>query len=155
MLTIQFLCPHCSQPASAEFEQLPEVIRCARCEWERTNSPADPQTPACPICGCDDMWRQKNFPQGVGLSMVVLAASLSTWAWWQYEPVWALGILLFFALIDWLLYMFMPDVLVCYRCRARISGMPDEAAVPKFDLEIQERYRQQAIVTAKNEKSTR
>lgn len=100
---------------------------------------------SCPVCGCDDMWRQKNFPQSIGLFMVGLAMALSTWAWMRYEPVWALGILLFFALIDWVLYIVMPDVLVCYRCRARISGLPNEAIVPKFDLEIQERYRQEEI----------
>ncbi|MFN0199753.1 MAG: hypothetical protein ACKVT0_23615 [Planctomycetaceae bacterium] len=155
MMHIQFLCPHCSQPVTAESEQWLDVIRCSHCQWERIVPAADGQLQGCPVCGCDDLWRQKNFPQGLGLSMVALAALLSTWAWWLYEPVWALGILLFFALIDWGLYMFMPDVLVCYRCRTRLSGMPDEATVPKFDLEIQERYRQQAIVAAKNEQTIR
>lgn len=142
MTYIQFICPRCANGSGVELTHETDRLTCPNCDWEQLQSVS---TAACPVCGCDDMWRQKNFSQALGLTMVALAAGLSTIAWWYYEPVWALGILLFFALIDWVLYMVMPDVLVCYRCRSRISGLPEEAEVPKFNLEVQERYRQEAI----------
>ncbi len=77
--------------------------------------------------------------------MVGLGIILSTIAWSQHMPATALGILMFFALVDMLLYWFMGDMLVCYRCRARHRKMPIGEDHPNFDLEISERYRQQEL----------
>lgn len=65
---------------------------------------------------------------------------LSTIAWAWHEPIWALGILMAFALVDLLLYTFMSDMLVCYRCRARHRKTDlDDNHIP-FNLELNERY---------------
>jgi hypothetical protein len=98
----------------------------------------------CLVCGCDDLWRQKDFPQRVGLAMVALGAVLSTIAWAYHLPATALGILLGFALVDLLLFTFMKDVLVCYRCHARYRDVPFRDDHPRFNLETAERYRQEA-----------
>ena len=45
-----------------------------------------------------------------------------------------------FALIDLLLYTFMSDMLVCYRCRARHRQSPMHDEHPAFNLELNERY---------------
>jgi hypothetical protein len=89
------------------------------------------------------LWRQKDFPQKLGLAMVALGAILSTIAFSLYLPLTALGVLLFFALVDLLLFIFMKDILVCYACHARyrIAELPDDH--PRFSLEIAERYRQE------------
>jgi hypothetical protein len=55
-----------------------------------------------------------------------------------------LGILLAFAAADLILFAVMPDVLVCYRCRARYSRR-DASEYPAFDHETAERYRQADI----------
>jgi hypothetical protein len=60
-------------------------------------------------------------------------------------PLWSIGILLFFAFIDLLLYLFMPDVLVCYRCGARHGGSAGVDQIEYFNLETSERYRQEKI----------
>ena len=74
------------------------------------------------------------------MGFVAAGAILSTIAWARHEPNWAIGILMFFALIDLLLYAWMKDMLVCYRCRARHRRTPlDEAHIP-FNLELNERY---------------
>ena len=80
--------------------------------------------------------------------MVGAGALLSTIAWANYWPKTAIGILMIFAFIDLLLYLFMPDVLVCYQCHAR--HRPDKIAEdhPPFDLEKAERYRQEKIRSA-------
>jgi len=44
-----------------------------------------------------------------------------------------------------MLYLFMPDVLVCYRCGARYGGSAKLEEVEYFNLETSERYRQEKI----------
>jgi cytochrome c553 len=96
------------------------------------------------VCGCDDLWRQKDFPQRVGLAMVALGAILSTIAWAYHMPATALGVLLGFALVDLVLFTVMKDVLVCYRCHARYGDVTFRDDQPRFNLETAERYRQEA-----------
>ncbi len=123
-------------------------IRCTGCDWTRSLEPdelGDSPPSHCLICGNNDLWRQKNFPQVIGLTMVAAGATLSSIAWWYHRPVWALGILMAFAAIDLLLYAFMPDVLVCYRCRSRHSSDADLSEHPTFDHETAERYRQEQL----------
>ena len=49
------------------------------------------------------------------------------------------------ALIDMVLYSWMGDMLVCYRCGARHRKSAMDEAHPRFDLETAERYRQQQL----------
>lgn len=65
---------------------------------------------------------------------------MSTVAWANHRPTWALGILMAFALVDLLLYTFMTDMLVCYRCRARHRRTPLDDQHPSFSPELNERY---------------
>lgn len=77
--------------------------------------------------------------------MVILGAVLSSIAWWYHRPLTALGILMGFALLDLVLFVVMPDVLVCYRCRARHRGAGADSEHGGFDHELAERYRQEQL----------
>jgi hypothetical protein len=146
-MQIVFHCPGCEQARRASVAADAETIRCEACAWSRPlrEGDLDQGVPRrCLVCGCGDLWRQKDFPQRLGLAMVALGAVLSTIAWAYHLPVTALGVLLGFALIDLLLFTFMPDVLVCYRCQARFGGANPGENVPRFNLETAERYRQEA-----------
>ncbi|MCA9073571.1 MAG: hypothetical protein KDA93_00960 [Planctomycetaceae bacterium] len=99
---------------------------------------------SCLVCGGRDLWRQKDFPQAIGLSCVAAGAILSLTAWYYYRPILAIGILLTFAALDIILFAVMPDVLVCYRCGARHSG-GDISEHPTFDHQVAERYRQEKM----------
>ncbi len=87
----------------------------------------------------------KDFPPALGLLFVGMGIILSSTAWAFHLPTVALGVLMGFALIDLLLYTFMGDMLVCYRCRARHRRAEMHEEHPKFDLEVAERYRQQEL----------
>jgi hypothetical protein len=76
--------------------------------------------------------------------MVGAGIVLSTIAYALWYPIVSLGILMAFALVDFLLFLFMKDVLVCYRCGARHGGFKP-ASQATFDLEVGERYRQERL----------
>jgi hypothetical protein len=97
----------------------------------------------CLVCPSTELFARKDFPQRLGVGIVVagFAASCVTWAWQLLIPTFA--ILFGTALVDVLLYLLMPECLTCYRCAARYRG----AGGPHggFDLETHERHRQQRI----------
>ena len=70
---------------------------------------------------------------------------LSTVAMAYMQPELSLGILMVFALADMILYAVMPDRLVCYRCHAQYRRLAGMERVGTFNLEVNERYRQEAI----------
>lgn len=96
----------------------------------------------CPKCGCRDLFVRKDFPQKVGLAIVVAAAGgfllLASMPRWFY-----LGALILVSavVIDALLYFFVPKVTVCYRCRSEFRGMPINPRHQPFELSIAEKYR--------------
>lgn len=146
-MRILFQCPSCEHSRLSEVGLESGSLDCEGCHWSREIRPEDlaagrPQR--CLVCGCDDLWRQKDFPQRLGVAMVALGAILSTIAWAYYMPATALGVLLAFALADLVLFVVMQDVLVCYRCHARYRDAILTDDHPRFNLETAERYRQEA-----------
>lgn len=156
---IQFSCPKCLETHSAEIA-LPETgdaassgsasLTCPNCRWERRISPEGTRS-GCVVCGCEDLWRQKDFPPRLGVAIVGLEVILTTIAWAYYMPLVAYGELMVFFLIDSLLFLCLPDALVCYRCHARYHRAADRDTRGAFDLEVHERYRQEGIRLAQRE----
>ena len=144
---VLFICPGCRTTLRTTLTPQETAIGCG-CGWSRplpeAHSP-DATPTECLVCGTADLWRRKDFPQRLGLAIVAIAIVLSTIAVWYDHPFWGLGILMAFALADWLLYILMKDVLVCYRCHARHRPDQLDPDHPRFDLELAERYRQEAI----------
>ncbi len=146
-VALAFCCPKCQATNWLDLITGSEV-RCSKCNWQRSGASDDfsqGKPVRCLVCGCDDLWRQKNFSARLGLVMVGLAILLSTIAYALWQPMLSLGILMVFALIDAVLYLFMRDVSVCYRCGARHSGFEPAARHETFDLEVAERYRQERL----------
>ena len=142
-MQIIFQCPRCETRSDARPQPETAAVSCPACDWERdagNDDFRDGFVSRCRVCGCDDLWRQKDFPPALGVAVVgmgIIFASIAT-AW--YLPEWAIGTLMAFALLDLLLYTFMGDMLVCYRCRARHRGTAMQEEHPAFSLELSERY---------------
>jgi hypothetical protein len=49
------------------------------------------------------------------------------------------------AVFDGLLYLWVADAVVCYRCGAVHRRLPGPATQPPFELGIAERYRQEKL----------
>jgi hypothetical protein len=155
-MQLTFQCPACTQATRTDVPKDGDDLQCVHCQWTRPIRSADfpNETPQrCLVCGCDDLWRQKDFPQWLGVLFVGTGALLSTIAWYYVYPLTAIGILMGFALADMFLYTMMSDVLVCYRCAARYrrANLEDDTRV--FNLETAERYRQESIRLRESERS--
>jgi hypothetical protein len=97
----------------------------------------------CPKCGCRDLFVRKDFPQKLGLGIVV-AAAVAFIALAARPHTFYLGVyvLLGAAVLDAVLYYFVPKVTTCYRCRSDFRGVPLNPEHHAFDLAIAEKYRQ-------------
>ena len=96
----------------------------------------------CPQCNCEDLFIRKDFPQklglfivaGAGIGFLVLAANPHR----VYLGVW---LLVAAVVIDALLYLIVPKITVCYRCRAEFRGVPLNPRHEGFELATAEKYR--------------
>jgi hypothetical protein len=126
-----------------------DAIDCAGGDWRREvteeDLSADGSPRHCQVCGNHDLWRQKDFPQRLGLLCVAAGAVLSSIAWYYYSPLIAFGLLMGLALADMVLFLVMPDVLVCYRCKAKHHAAGPSTGHAAFDHELGERYRQEEL----------
>lgn len=149
-MRITYACPACHATVAVDAVETRSTLACAACGAGIT-VPADafaPGTPPrllrCLVCPSTELFVRKDFPQRVGLAIVVagLAASCVAWAW--RELVLTFAILFGTALVDVVLYLVMPDCLSCYRCGARYRGAGVRGSFGGFDLETHEKHRQQA-----------
>ena len=107
-----------------------------------TRAAAEVPLSNCPACGCRDLFIRKDFPQKLGLAVVILAGVLflilaarpATF----FLGVWVLVVSV---LIDGVLFFFVPKITVCYRCRAEFRGRPLNPAHGPFELAVAEKYR--------------
>jgi hypothetical protein len=142
-----FDCPKCLKSNVADVTAASTAVACRHCGWVKPIASGDiaadsPQK--CLVCGCSDLWRQKDFPQQLGVLIVILGIIGSTIAWALMRPMVAIGVLMAFALVDMVLYAVMRDALACYRCHARYRFVGSSDQHAKFNLELNERYRQEA-----------
>ena len=96
----------------------------------------------CPQCGCHDLFIRKDFPQKLGLSLVVVAGiAFMVLAAWRDTFFIGAVILGASAMVDAMIYMLVGRLTVCYRCRAEFRG-PINPAHQGFELATNEKYRQ-------------
>ena len=149
-MELTFSCPSCG--AVGQLPRLESADRavCHRCGREKslhTEAIDHSRLMACPFCDTTDLYTQKDFPQALGLAIVVVQFAISTVFWYYEMPIATYAILIASALLDWALYPRVPDVTICYRCSSQVrgEGSNPERRLHPFDLAIGERYRQERI----------
>ena len=105
---------------------------------------AQPRLNRCLVCPSTELFVRKNFPQRLGIAIVVVGLAMSCVAWGYRDLFWTFGILFSTALLDVILFFVVPDCLTCYRCGARYTGTDGMSEFGNFNLETHEKYRQQA-----------
>ncbi len=98
-----------------------------------------------PVLTCS----RKDFPQRLGVGLVVFGFIASSIAWANYQVLWTFAILFATALVDLVLYLVMGESLTCYRCHAQYRGFEEIERHGGFNLETHERYRQLAARMSK------
>lgn len=148
MLDIRAECknPDCRSTARVQTTSSgPAELRCTRCSTARPTE-IDPalategRLEECPLCTGREFFVRKDFPQKLGLAVVISAGLLSCIFFYQKQMLWVWAVLGGAVLIDAALYFVTGIVVVCYRCRAEFRGLPYNPAVKPFDLATSEKY---------------
>src|SRR5439155_24095686 len=129
-VNVRFPCPACEAPDRLELPG-PADWHCPSCGHAAALAAPDGPPAGCALCGNGELFRQKDFPQWLGLS--VLAAACATFFVLQvlYHQWLAWAVLLGSAALDGLLYYgLVGDAVVCYRCGARHRGGPSRSCDP-------------------------
>lgn len=135
--SIQWRCPACLKPNEAQpADEGVGPWKCGSCGEEQAAHPeamsGEGKLVKCPVCGCPDLYRQRDFNRKLGIGLIVVGAVLAPFTYYISLPV--------FAGIDFLIYYFVPDVVVCYHCQAAIRGYAGTEDVPLFDLNVSDKY---------------
>ena len=149
-MELTFECPACHTVGHLAAVETATSASCRSCGDARELRPgacAADGIQSCPWCATEDLYVQKDFPQGLGLAIVLVGFAISTVFWYQDRPLPALSVLLVSALADMALFYLVPNVTICYRCLSqyRGAGANPGGRFQAFDLAVGERYRQERL----------
>jgi hypothetical protein len=105
--------------------------------------PREAELHSCLVCGNAELYKKKDFPHWLGLTILTAACLGSFIPYYLYHQWLTWTILIGSALVDGLLYLWVGDVIACYRCDAEFRGFQSLPEHRPFDLGIGERYRQE------------
>jgi hypothetical protein len=136
----------CDRPARVALPTGPDW-RCPGCDHllRLAEPPAAGPLCDCPVCGNAELYIKKDFPHWLGLTILTVACVGSIIPYWLYMQWLTWTILIGSAVFDGLLYLWVGDVVVCYRCGAHIREFVPSAGYRPHDLGIAERYRQERL----------
>lgn len=146
MVHVRFACPGCAQeirmhrPGPAEWQ-------CSGCDQllRLPAALAGAELAACPLCGNAELYKKKDFPHWLGLTILTIACAAFFVAQNLYHPWIAWSVLIGSALLDGGLYLWVGDAIVCYRCGASFHGLEPSETHRPFELGVAERYRQERL----------
>ncbi|MGD9633554.1 MAG: hypothetical protein AB7G28_04195 [Pirellulales bacterium] len=146
-MNVTYRCPHCEKTVRAAFTAASTDLACPQCSDRLripTGAVSEDRLERCLVCHSTDLFARKDFPQKLGVGLVVFGFVASSIAWANYQVFWTFAILFATALVDLVLYLVMGESLTCYRCHAQYRGTHEIERHGGFDLETHERYRQMA-----------
>ncbi len=145
-MQIRYNCPSDQCVALIEYEPietLQKPIQCPRCNLSHDLkiSPKikEGTVDACAVCGCRELFIRKDFPQGVGLAVVIIAGALSIYFFRSNFMV-SYAILAAAIAFDFVLYLLTGRVTTCYACRAEYRKVGQNPSHEAFDLATSEKY---------------
>jgi hypothetical protein len=154
IVRVTFACPQCEAALTLPLEESTQELVCPACghHWP---VPAEAVTAGevhrCVICPSEELYVRKDFPQKLGILIVVFSIILSSITWY-YRMIYATyGIFFAMAALDFALWFLMGNMLQCYRCQTQYRGLAGLEKHDGFDLETHEKHRQQLIRLAEAE----
>ena len=146
-MNITYRCPGCQATLRSEFTAESAELNCPHCGQGVAIPEGAVQggrIERCLVCPSTDLFARKDFPQKLGVALVILGFGASCITWAHYQVFWTFAILFLTAFVDLVLYVVMGQSLTCYRCGAQYRGSADIERHGGFNLETHERYRQLA-----------
>jgi hypothetical protein len=143
---VRFPCPICDCPGKLEPPARSDW-QCLACDHRlhADAPPADGSLPHCLLCGNHELYKKKDFPHALGMAVLVVACLVSFFTYGMYEKWLTWAILIGTAAFDGLLFLWVGDVVVCYRCGAQHRGLTPGPEHRPHELAVAERYRQERI----------
>lgn len=145
-MELKFQCPHC--PAGIlvmPLETADEQVTCPNCQGLvalhigpdiRAGGPIE----RCCVCRSQELFRRKDFPQRLGVLLVVLSGLASLVLYGLFEVFWAWAVLVGAVLVDLALFYVLPRLTGCYKCRAEYRHATPNPQHGDFDLAIADKY---------------
>jgi hypothetical protein len=145
-VNVTFACPVCERTARLELPA-PVPWQCPSCDElpQLADQPQCDALSACCICNNAELYKKKDFPHWLGMTILAVACLGSIIPYWLYHQWLTWTILIGSAVIDGLLYLWVGDVVVCYRCQAQYRGLQASAQHKPYELGTAERYRQERL----------
>ncbi len=146
-MQIRYHCPADGCVAIIQYEPLEgsgPTMKCPRCKVDHPMSISDAvhsgeMVDRCVVCGGRELFIKKDFPQGLGLAVVVLFGALAIYMF-TVNVMLAWAVLTAAALIDLSVYVVVGRVTTCYACRAEYRKCHLNPAHEGFDLATSEKY---------------
>lgn len=143
-MKITFPCKSCKTYSSFDPSENPSKLICPRCSTETSiqiseSLQAGQTLERCGICEQDKFYVQKDFSRKLGLTLVFIGILLSSYYTYYYGLL-GLFVLIGIALLDWIIYYFLPWMTICYTCRAEYRGFKKNPKHEFFDLKREEQY---------------
>lgn len=130
-MQLRFHCPHCDLPMRLSRWDSLQNLTCPKCEQAISThvdqSAQNLHLKHCLACGSKELFRQKLFNRNLGVGIVILGVIASFFVMPPVLPLVVVG------LIDFLLYVFLPFMIVCYACDAEHRGFIVPKDMPHFD----------------------
>ena len=97
-MKVTLACPVCDHPAATSVDHASDW-QCPACEHRQHLDAAEPSVPVCVVCGSTELYKKKDFPQWLGMAILISACVLSTLTYYWYEKWWTWSFLIGSALI--------------------------------------------------------
>ncbi len=159
-MNVTYFCKACDKVSRATFDASATAVNCSRCAAEQAfpssflgeDSEGNSILVRCTICGSHELYYRKQFNQRLGIGIIALGSTLSTIAYANHNLFWTFLILFIFAGVDLLFYIFMKNLLQCYKCNSEFRGFDESPEYEPFNLEVHEKYHQQRVRLERAEK---
>lgn len=143
-MKISFACPQCRR--ELQFDDLSQdASPCPRCgqliglritERMRRENVVE----RCVMCDCPQVYVQKDFNRALGVSIFCAGAVLFLVCAWFNRLVEGTLVWAAFVVADGLLYKFLPDVTICYKCHTQYREFTSNPSNQAFELGLAEKY---------------
>ena len=94
----------------------------------------------CAMCDCNKVYVQKDFNRTLGVAIFCAGAVLFLIFAAKNRLVEGTLVWAVFVVADGLLYKFLPDVTICYKCHAQYRQVAPNADNQAFELGLAEKF---------------